>query len=191
MQIAGRGRRGLLSEQIIYNTKEYTGSIGKRVNGTERYRQYLFDYSQAVMDYIKAAGVIANKFKGLADTSFIRVQDDIEAKSKINYYKGNKIDIVRRNIFTYKYEIAYFNIDALCETQVLRSKLYSSPEQLFEKLKNSVNIVDNKYHQENRDYTPEQKANDEKVNKTLPLPILLTSFLNVSIRFVNGGTPFS
>ena len=138
MQIAGRGRRGLLSEQIIYHTKEYTGSIGKRVNGTEQYRQYLFDYSHAVIDYIKVAGVIANKFKGLADKSFLRVQKEIKNNSKVHYYKGNTIDVVRQNIFTYKYEIAYFNIDALCETQVLRSKLYSSPEQLFEELKNSV-----------------------------------------------------
>ena len=161
MQIAGRGRRGLLSEQIIYNAKKHTDSIGKKVNGAEQLR----DYSQAVIDYINAAETITKKFKDLADKSFLRVQKEIENRSKVQYYKWNKIDVVRRNVFTGKYEIAYFNIAALHEAQVLRSKLYSSPEQLFEELKNSVNILNNKYHQENRDYTPEQRTNDDNVNK--------------------------
>ena len=47
----------------------------------------------------------------------------------------------------------------------------------------NLNILDNKYHQENRDYTPEQKANDEKVHgafKNMEEDRLLQLFIRLS-----------
>lgn len=171
-QIAGRGREGLLSETIIYNTKPYSeiNAQGKerKFKTAERYRGFLLNYAEAVREYINTADTLAERFKLIVDKSFVRVKQDIEMKSRITHYKGHKIDIVRENIYTGRHEIAYLNVDAIYEATKTRTQLYASPEQLYNTLKGSgITIIEDTVKQENRELSEQQAGNNARVNAQL------------------------
>lgn len=162
-QIAGRGRKGLSSETIIYNTKKYTGSVKSSPEG---YRQYLLEYAGAVRDFVNTAGKIESDYYKLTDQSFLDVRKDIESKSSIYYHKGHKIRIVRENVITGEHQIAYFNIDALYESIKLRKEIYVSPESLFNSLQESCGFRDNRIFYEDREVSNAQQQKNEHITQT-------------------------
>lgn len=122
-QIAGRCRRGLLSETVIYDIEQndVDGSLesfkAKKLNQATKFAEALdaihqtFESDPDLKDlalYIK--GLVSNK-----------------VKAQIHY--TSPIELIRHNIDG-KIVPAYFNIDALIERWELHNSLYSSPDLL-------------------------------------------------------------
>jgi len=133
-QIAGRCRKGLLSEHIIYDTKPLDNIITQ-----EEYKATL----------LKKAGKYSNVLNIVEDLA--KEDEDIEifseyTKSFLEYKAKSKVAenyptaIIRKNIDGI-YVPAYFNIDALLEKFILHHELYSETETLPNILKDTNKIT--------------------------------------------------
>lgn len=122
-QIAGRGRKGIFSEHIIYNVNEKNIDTHNLSN----YKDKLIEKAKEVETLYEATKAICN-----------RNQEMIPLCNKINnaiqcHATENVGDISIP--LTYKdingdYKISYFNIDALYEKKVLKNSLYAHPRAL-------------------------------------------------------------
>lgn len=131
-QIAGRCRKTLLSDTIIYNIKG-----GKEKVTYQAYRQKLEEEAQmllAVMENLEQIEKEKPRFKYL----FEKVRDAIK-NTEIEGVKG----LVRKNI-EQQYTISYLLIDSLCEKHELLGDLYCKYGRLENLIKTSQmgNIID-------------------------------------------------
>ena len=176
LQIAGRCREkeGVYSETIVYNTKPYIvkddSKKKEKENGKQKkkniltadsYGRYLLEMAYDVVEYISRADALSDKYKsyGFWDESFVQeVKDDLLKRTNRYYYRGTKMPLVRKNVITGEYSPAFFNVDSLRETLKLRIDLYTNPDNLYNALRESNDILS--YTTQNRDYEESQLRNE-------------------------------
>ena len=163
LQIAGRCRakEGLHSETIVYNTKEYKGSLN-----ADSYGRHLLEMAYDIVEYINQVNNLSGKYKSYDfwDESFVKeIKEDLLSRSERYYYRGTKMPLVRRNKITGEYVPAFFNVDSLYETLKLRIDLYTHQDNLFDTLKSNSDILS--YTVQNRAYTESQVRSEAIVNE--------------------------
>lgn len=168
-QIAGRCRPGLLSETIIYTTK-VPDKEDKQIGNPKDYRTYLLDYSNDLKDFINHAKELEDKYlapishyKRLLSKQFSEIKQDIIRKTKKSYFGGAEVSLVRQNQINKEFQTAYFIIDSIYESVLLKKTLYTTPDVLLDVLAKDNNIVD--FEVKNRKYTQEQKDNDDVITE--------------------------
>lgn len=159
MQIHGRCRfsNGILSDTIIYNTREKW-----RQNADGDYQATLLKQADALLHLQKSASELAEQDKDLLDL-FEIVKTAIREKGAISISGERPIQLTRRDYFS-KDVVAYMNIDYLVERQKLSNTIYDS----IAHLQLALEAQGHKVTFENRYGTfplSEQQKKIEQVNK--------------------------
>lgn len=158
-QIHGRCRfsNGILSDTIIYNTREKW-----RQNADGDYQATLLKQADALLHLQKSASELAEQDKDLLDL-FEIVKTAIREKGAISISGERPIQLTRRDYFS-KDVVAYMNIDYLVERQKLSNTIYDS----IAHLQLALEAQGHKVTFENRYGTfplSEQQKKIEQVNK--------------------------
>ena len=169
-QIHGRCRfsNGILSDTIIYNTREKW-----RQNADGDYQATLLKQADALLHLQKSASELAEQDKDLLDL-FEIVKTAIREKGAISISGERPIQLTRRDSFS-KDVVAYMNIDYLVERQKLSNTIYGS----ITHLQQALEAQGHKVTFENRYGTlplSKQQEKIEQVNKE-DYKQLLTSYL--------------
>ena len=158
-QIHGRCRfsNGILSDTIIYNTREKW-----RQNADGDYQATLLKQADALLHLQKSASELAGQDKDLLDL-FEIVKTAIREKGAISISGERPIQLTRRDSFS-KDVVAYMNIDYLVERQKLSNTIYDS----IAHLQQALEAQGHKIAFENRYGTlplSEQQKKIEQINK--------------------------
>lgn len=137
LQIAGRCRNeeGLISETIIYKSKERTTPADVELE------KQIEEDSFLLINYLNAIPKLKTNFKKLKKGLDKINTDAIVKQSSKNYYGIQEIKLLRFDINKI-IKPAYFNWDNIIIQFKLLNTLYSSKEHLAEALRLSENIVD-------------------------------------------------
>lgn len=150
IQIRGRCRnkKGILSETIIYSTKEVDKKVGEEwskefdlshVNAEwAKYREVLLHDAEVIVFCQTEFNKITRKYVGLKDDYAFTNKEIIEKATKKE--DGRIISIVRENIDG-ELQPAYFNIDSLVIQFNLSNDLYSHKDNLKKALIKAGNTV--------------------------------------------------
>ncbi|MCD8184439.1 MAG: DEAD/DEAH box helicase [Bacteroides sp.] len=158
-QIYGRcrGEYRILSDTIVYNTKDYA-----LVEDMRSYPNSLVTKANKVLKLINAADDISQNDYTLTDL-FSIVKEAIKDKAQIKIESNEPINLIRKNIHG-KYVPAYLNIDYLVERMELYRGLYFLPEMMKEALSKCANIIE--YKSLSYDTNQQQIAIEDE-NKTM------------------------
>lgn len=163
-QIYGRLRYGALSDTIIYNSFSMEDATKWSKMNIEKYRQSLSYKATMVVKVLDSMNDMATDEQNIDESEleslrllFKRIEFAIIEKGTEKLLGMEQYKLVRYN--TDKcVEIAYFNIDALCEKMRAYSRLYSSQEGLYKEL--------SKYHVVKiKDYTSEYSKEQQIIEK--------------------------
>lgn len=136
-QIAGRCRHheGLLSETIVYSTKEQSDNIDYNFLGQE-----IVSDAKLLSNFASDIKGVRHRFPQLIRKFNDISEDEILEYSKKSYHGSSKINLVRQS----EVGIApsYFNIDNIIIQVNLKNTLYSRPENLYKTLEEEGNHID-------------------------------------------------
>ena len=127
-QIAGRARKGLYSECILFKFGEQISEILKKE-----------DLIEAAKIEIKALECLTLNYK---NSSILINQIDTIIELVVSNTKKDNMNLVKMNMKG-EYEISYLNIDAVIELNRIKNEVYEKENTLYEKLitqGNTVNI---------------------------------------------------
>ena len=125
-QIAGRGRKGLLSEYIVFNTYDNKHS-NERFN-IESYRNDLIEKAKEIETLYAATKAICKRNSTIIPMCN-KVNNAIQSAATENIEGIAPIPLTYQDI-NGDYKVSYFNIDALCEKKQLKNELYATPDAL-------------------------------------------------------------
>lgn len=175
-QIYGRcrGEYKILSDTIVYNTKDYA-----LVEDMRTYPDSLVRKANKVLRLITAADDISQGDYTLTNL-FSIVKEAIKDKAQERISNDEPINLIRRNIYG-EYVPAYLNIDYLVERMELYRGLYFLPEKMKEALDKCANIA--QYNSINYDISQQQMALEDE-NKAMQGE-LADSYIQEAITEIN------
>lgn len=175
-QIYGRcrGEYKILSDTIVYNTKDYA-----LVEDMRTYPDSLVRKANKVLRLITAADDISQGDYTLTNL-FSIVKEAIKDKAQERISNDEPINLIRKNIYG-KYVPAYLNIDYLVERMELYRGLYFLPEKMKETLDKCTNIT--QYSSINYDISQQQMALEDE-NKAIQGE-LADSYIQEAITEIN------
>ena len=136
-QIAGRCRKGNLSETIIYDIPQNLRQ--DEYKDKDDYRRYLLKRADSYARFMNATRSAAQENAELQPlTNFIDSFVNFNAKDRVaDDYPTN---ILRQNYLSKSFVPAYFNIDALVENWEMRNNTYSNANNLYKELSTNNNV---------------------------------------------------
>ncbi len=150
-QIAGRCRHheGLLSETIVYSTKEQSDGIDYNL-----LKQEIVSDAKLLSAFASDIKEVRHRFPQLIRKFNDISEYEILEYSKKSYRGSSKINLVRQS------EVgitpSYFNIDNIIIQVNLKNTLYSLPEKLYKTLKEEGNYVDLISIEKEKDTIPQE-----------------------------------
>lgn len=136
-QIAGRCRKGNLSETIIYDIPQNVSQ--SEYKNKDEYRRHLLKRAESYARFMNATRNAAKENEELKPlTDFIDSFVNFSAKAKVADDYPTKI--LRQNHLSKDFVPAYFNIDALVENWEMRNNTYSNANNLYEQLSANNNV---------------------------------------------------
>lgn len=177
-QIVGRCRNGILSETIIYNTKES--------ESPENYYNYRNTLMKKAVSLVEAT----NKFKETLDVcpelfnAYNYISNILKHVALERVSASYSIPLIREN-YNGAIVPSYFNIDALLEKWELRNELYNDEESLPNALREDGHEVENNdWYSE---FTEEQKEYANLISNNSESRILnALQEAKEKILFING-----
>jgi len=131
IQVYGRCRDGVLSDNIVYNTTTKTPCTKKN-----NYREELEGKADKVLKLLDAADKLNDdSVKGVFD----RIKHLIIENSYERFNNDTSCTLVRATVDK-KREPAYFNIDSLCENAETFNRLYRHRDDLYKQLEDKHNV---------------------------------------------------
>lgn len=136
-QIAGRCRKGNLSETIIYDIPQNLRQ--DEYKDKDDYRRYLLKRADSYARFMNATRSAVQENAELQPlTNFIDSFVNFNAKDRVaDDYPTN---ILRQNYLSKSFVPAYFNIDALVENWEMRNNTYSNANNLYKELSTNNNV---------------------------------------------------
>ena len=136
-QIAGRCRKGNLSETIIYDIPQNVSQ--SEYKNKDEYRRHLLKRAESYARFMNATRNAVQENAELQPlTNFIDSFVNFSAKDKVADDYPTKI--LRQNQYKKSFVPAYFNIDALVENWEMRNNTYSNANNLYEQLSANNNV---------------------------------------------------
>ncbi len=129
-QIAGRCRDkdGVLSETIVYNTKEPKDKATD-LSYSSNIKDSLEKFAERLANACNALKELAEKHPKQIGNDFVKAVDELVEKSKKSFFGSTPVSLIRNDI-NGKTQVAYLNIDAILDYFRLKRDLYVKPEQL-------------------------------------------------------------
>ena len=129
-QIHGRCRNGVLTDTIIYSSNK-----ARFYYDIDRYRDELKYKAENIIKLLDEANkmIVHDDRKGrkLIKDLFDRIKHLIVERANETLFSNTTFRLTRKNVFDDSVQIAYFNIDALCEKMEAYSNLYSYKKGLY------------------------------------------------------------
>ena len=160
-QIHGRCRNGVISDTIIYST--HTDSFYYDI---KQYRDELINKAQKIINLLKSIDEMIGKEeeKNSIKKLFDRIKHLIVEKADERLFSNAIYKLTREHVFDKSPQIAYFNIDALCEKMEAYSKLYSHEKGLHDALLEQKHKIKS-YSKEFLDVSLQQKEKEKQVDE--------------------------
>lgn len=156
-QIHGRCRKGILSDTIIYNTDPTL-----RSQDIIQYRDELLRKAKNIVELLHKADELKKDDKTLEEL-FKRIKYLITEKAGETLFSQAPFPLVRTDINNID-QIAYFNIDALCEKMEAHTTHYSFKTKLYVAMQenHTVNPLEKLFDADNQ-----QKETEAAINEFL------------------------